>query len=176
MKGRKGDNMFRMITLSVFAAALTGSAVLAQTPMQMAAPTLRSTAPEPFKFLSHRDLANILMTPERGRVYSGHVVNDHENYYVEFVKRLDNGNMVEVHANWHDFITILSGDGSVSYGGTVSGADQAGPGETRGGTMTGGTTKALHSGDYIQIPAGMPHKIEADAGQQLNYVIFKVRQ
>jgi len=168
--------MFRIITLSIFAAVLSSQAARAQAPTQTGAPTVRSTPSEPFKFLSHQDLATILMTPERGRVYSGHVVNDHENYYVEFVKRLDNGNMVEVHSNWHDFITVLSGDGSVSYGGTVNGADQTGPGETRGGTMSGGTTKALHPGDYIQIPAGMPHKIDAAAGQQLNYVIFKVRQ
>ena len=102
-------------------------------------------------------------------------MNDHENYYVEFVKRLDHGNMAETHAHWVDHITILSGEGVLAHGGTLSDAKESGPGEVRGGTMTGAVTQVLHAGDYFQIPPGMPHKLDAAPGKTLSYVVFKAR-
>jgi uncharacterized RmlC-like cupin family protein len=115
------------------------------------------------------------MTPEPNRVYSASIINDHEYFYVEFVKRLDHGNMVEQHANWIDQITILSGEGVLTYGGTLNNATEAGPGEMRANAQTGGTVRALHPGDFVLIPAGMPHKFDAAPGRELNYVVFKAR-
>jgi mannose-6-phosphate isomerase-like protein (cupin superfamily) len=137
--------------------------------------TLHGTPPDGFKFLSNADIAKILVTPEPNRVYSASIIIDHENYFVEFVKRLDHGNMVEQHANWVDQITILSGEGVLTYGGVLSGAEQSGPGEMRGGTQTNPTTKPLHPGDFVLIPAGQPHKFDAAPGKTLNYVVFKTR-
>jgi quercetin dioxygenase-like cupin family protein len=136
---------------------------------------LRATPPDGFKFLSAQELDQALMTPERGRVYSGHVINDHEDYWVEFMKRMDHGNRVEFHAHWIDYITVLSGEGTVTYGGAVTGASPAGVGETRGGTLSGATVQSIKPGDYIQIPAGVPHLINAAPGQELKFVLFKHR-
>jgi mannose-6-phosphate isomerase-like protein (cupin superfamily) len=141
----------------------------------MSQTTLRSTAPDAFKFISHEDLTRTLMTPEPNRVYSATIINDHEYFYTEFVKRLDHGNLVEQHANWIDQITILSGEGVLTYGGTLNNASEAGPGELRASTQTGGTVRALHPGDFVLIPAGMPHKFDAAPGRELNYVVFKAR-
>jgi len=149
-------------------------ALLIATPA-MPQTTLRSTAPDAFKFLSHEELTRTLMTPEPNRVYSASIINDHEYFYVEFVKRLDHGNMVEQHANWIDQITILSGEGVLTYGGTINSASESGPGELRGNTQTGATVRALHPGDFVLIPAGMPHKFDAAPGKELNYVVFKAR-
>ena len=151
---------------------LIAAALLAASPA-LAQPPLRATPPDGFKFLSAQDLDKALMTTEQGHVYSGHVVNDHENYWVEFMKRFDHGNLVEFHAHWVDYITIQSGQGTITYGGTVTGANPAGNGETRGGTLSGATVQPVKAGDYIQIPAGVPHIINAAPGQELRFVLFK---
>lgn len=153
---------------------LLAAALLLALPAAAQSP-LRATPPDSFKFLSAQELDQALMTPERGRVYSGHVINDHEDYWVEFMKRMDHGNMVEFHAHWIDCITVLSGEDSVSYGGDLTGASPAGAGETRGGTLSGATVQPIKPGDYIQIPAGVPHLINAAPGQELKFVLFKHR-
>jgi quercetin dioxygenase-like cupin family protein len=149
-------------------AAAFATAALAQAP-------LRATPPDGFKFTSHDTIDKAVSIPEPGRLYGATFMNDHENYYVEFVKRIDKGNMVETHAHWIDYITILSGEGVLTHGGTLTNAKESMPGEVRGGTLTGAETQALHAGDYFQIPAGMPHMLEAAPGKSLSYVVFKAR-
>jgi len=161
----RGFTMLKTFTVAALLAAMPAAA---QTP-------LRATPPDSFKFLSAQELDQALMTPERGRVYSGHVINDHEDYWVEFMKRMDHGNVVEFHAHWIDYITVLSGEGSVTYGGTLTGAGPEVNGETRGGELSGPTVQPLKPGDYIQIPAGVPHIINAAPGQELKFVLFKHR-
>jgi quercetin dioxygenase-like cupin family protein len=63
----------------------------------------------------------------------------------------------------------------LTYGGTLNNATEAGPGEMRANAQTGGTVRALHPGDFVLIPAGMPHKFDAAPGRELNYVVFKAR-
>jgi mannose-6-phosphate isomerase-like protein (cupin superfamily) len=155
----------KLLTLAALTLALP---VLAQT-------TPHATPPDGYKFISHEDMTKTLMTPETNLVYSATIINDHENYFVEFVKRFDHGNMVEQHANWVDQITILSGEGVLTYGGVLSDAKQTAVGEMRGGTQKDPSTRPLHPGDYVLIPAGMPHKFDAAPGKELNYVVFKVR-
>jgi len=162
--------MLKIFTIAAVLAAMPAFA----TPALAQAP-LRDTPPDSFKFLSAQELDQALVATERGQVYSGHVINDHENYWVEFMKRLDHGNMVEFHAHWIDYITVLSGEGSVTYGGVLTGANSRGAGETRGGTLSGATVQPLKPGDYIQIPAGVPHLINAAPGQELKFVLFKHR-
>jgi quercetin dioxygenase-like cupin family protein len=153
---------------------LPAAALLLALPA-MAQTTLRGTPPDSYKFISHEELTKMLLTPEPNRVYSAAVINDHENYYVEFVKRLDHGNFVEQHANWVDQITVLSGEGVLTYGGVLSEAKETSVGELRGGTQKDATTRSLHPGDFVLIPAGVPHKFDAAPGQELNYVVFKAR-
>ncbi len=131
--------------------------------------------PDEYQYLSAEALDKTLVMHPGDHPYSGNTVNRHEFYWVEFMKRFDHGNVIENHDHWVDYITILSGEGSVLYGGNVDGAKPAGTGELRGGTMTGGTTQALKAGDYLQIPAGVPHLINAAPGKELKYVIFKHR-
>jgi mannose-6-phosphate isomerase-like protein (cupin superfamily) len=152
----------------IAAALLLAGPALAQTPM-------RAAAPDGFKFMSHEDIDKAVSKPEPGRVYGATFMNDHENYYVEFVKRLDHGNMVELHPHWIDQITILSGVGVVTYGGTITNANVAPNGEVRGGTQVGAQTRKLGPGDFVLIPAGLPHTFAAAPGKTLNYVVYKAR-
>jgi quercetin dioxygenase-like cupin family protein len=156
------------IRLIAVAALLVAAPALPQT-------AVRGTPADAFKFISHEELSKILMTPEPNRAYSADVINDHENFYTEFVKRLDHGNQVEQHGHFEDQITVLSGEGILTYGGALSGGKEVAPGEMRGDAQTGATTRALHPGDFVIIPAGMPHKFDAAPGKELNYVVFKAR-
>jgi len=137
---------------------------------------VRATPPDGFIFKSGAQIDALVSKPEPGRVYGATFMNDHENYYVEFVKRLDHGNSVELHPHWIDQITIIAGTGTLTYGGTVQGGTTAPNGELRGGTQVGAKTQGLKPGDFVLIPAGMAHKFDASPGKTLTYVVAKARQ
>ena len=137
---------------------------------------VRATPPDGFIFKSGAQIDALVSKPEPGRVYGATFMNDHENYYVEFVKRLDHGNSVELHPHWIDQITIIAGTGTLTYGGTVQGGTTAPNGELRGGAQVGAKTLALKPGDFVLIPAGMAHKFDAAPGKTLTYVVAKARQ
>jgi quercetin dioxygenase-like cupin family protein len=139
-----------------------------------AAPTLRGTPPEAYKYLTREEIARLALRP--GPVNST-VVSDHESYFVEFVQRHDNGNSIESHLHWVDIVTVLAGEGTLTYGGRVDNPDVTNPAEPRGTRpMVGGTVQRLRPGDYVVVPAGLWHTFSATAGNTLNYVIFKQRQ
>lgn len=149
-------------------------ALMFTTPASAQTP-IRTNPPDSFKFMTQAEIDALVSKPEPGRVYGATFMNDHENYYVEFVKRLDHGNLAELHPHWIDQITILSGEGVLTYGGTIAGGDMAATGEVRGGTMNGASTRKLGPGDFVLIPAGLPHKFDAGPGKTLSYVVYKAR-
>lgn len=137
--------------------------------------TLRTTPDETFKFVPHDEITHRLMTPVPGHVYSSTFMDDHEYYFVEFVKRLDHGSEVEQHTHWIDQTVVVSGEGVLTYGGTINQRHEISPGEFRGTDQSGAKRQILHAGDFVLIPSGMPHKFEATPGKELNYVVFKHR-
>ena len=81
--------------------------------------------------------------------------------------------MPEQHAHWIDVMVMLKGDITVTYGGTLSGNSVDADGESHDGKITGGTTVVLHAGDYIQIPAGLPHQMTDPKGD-FRYFVTKI--
>jgi mannose-6-phosphate isomerase-like protein (cupin superfamily) len=59
--------------------------------------------------------------------------------------------LLHVHAGYDEVYYVLSGTGTITLG-------QA--------------TYALRTGSVVVIPAGVPHSLEADPGQELEFVIF----
>jgi quercetin dioxygenase-like cupin family protein len=157
----------RGFVVSLFAATLMTQAGWAQT-------SLRSLPAEGFKYLSAKDVDALTDKPGPGAKTAFPV--DHENYYVEYARRSDKGNEPEVHSHWTHYIQVLSGEATLTYGGTVAGAHETSPGQIRGDSITGGTTMAVHTGDFLQIPAGMPHLFSVAAGGKFHYVVFNTRQ
>jgi mannose-6-phosphate isomerase-like protein (cupin superfamily) len=154
--------------LTILAAAL-----LAATP---AFAQVRATAPDAYKFVSAGEIDRLISKPEEGRAYGATFVTDHENHYIEFVKRLDHGNSVELHPHWIDQITIIAGEGTLTFGGKVEGGTTAANGELRGGTQVGAISQKLAPGDFVLIPAGSAHKFDAAPGKTITYVVSKARQ
>lgn len=159
--------MFHRIAASLFATALLTSSALAQT-------SLRSLPAEGFKHLSAKEVDALTDKPGPGAKTAFPV--DHENYYVEYAQRSDKGNEPEVHTHWTHYIQVLSGEATLVYGGTVSNAKETGPGQIRGDAIQGGTSIAVHTGDFLQIPAGMPHLFNVAAGGKFHYVVFNTRE
>jgi mannose-6-phosphate isomerase-like protein (cupin superfamily) len=154
--------------------AIAFAALTLLAPAAMAQGTPHTQPLEQFKFMSAKDVDALTDKPGPGpkTAYLG----DHENYYVEYATRSDAGNEAEVHAHWSHYINILSGEATLIYGGTVSNARDSAPGQVRGSGITGGKSMTLHAGDYVQIPAGIPHMLNPAKGTKLHYVVFNTRQ
>jgi quercetin dioxygenase-like cupin family protein len=159
--------MFRKLVVSLFAIAVFAPAAGAQT-------SLRSLPPEGFKYLPSKDVEALTARPGPGAKTAFPV--DHENYYVEYAQRSDKGNEAEVHVHWTHYIHVLSGEATLVYGGTVTSPRETGPGQVRGPSIAGGTSLPVHTGDFLQIPAGMPHLFNVGSGGNFRYVVFNTRQ
>lgn len=134
---------------------------------------VRNTAPDGFKYLSAAEIAALMNKPANGPNPIASFVSDHENYYIEYVTRLNPGE-VEVHPHWADYMSVQSGEATLTTGGSVTGNRDTGQGEMRGGTLAGGSTITLKPGDFVAVPAGLPHLMNPKG--KVTYLIFKVRQ
>jgi len=159
--------MFHRIAVSLFAAALVAPSAFAQTP-------LRNLPAEGFKYLSAKDVEALTDKPGPGAKTAFPV--DHENYNVEYAQRSDKGNEPEVHMHNTHYIQVLSGEATLVYGGMVTNAKETGPGQVRGDGISGGTSMTVRAGDFLQIPAGMPHLFNVASGGKFRYVVFNTRQ
>jgi glc operon protein GlcG len=162
--------MLHRIAIAFAALALLAPAAYAQG----APPTPHNQPAEEFKFMSAKDVAALTDKPGPGAKTA--FLGDHENTYVEYATRSDAGNEAEVHAHWSHYLNVLSGEAVLTYGGTVTNPRDTGPGQIRGSGITGGKSMTLHAGDYVQIPAGMPHLLVPTTGTKLHYVVFNTRQ
>ena len=83
--------------------------------------------------------------------------------------------MVEMHPHWIDQVTVVSGEGTLTYGGTIESPNVGAGGEVRGGNQVGAKTQVLHEGDFVLIPAGLPHTFNAAPGKTITYAVYKAR-
>src|ERR1700761_6391574 len=160
------------LAASLFAATLLAPSLISTA---LAQTSLRSLPAEGFKYLSAKDVEALTDKPGPGAKTAFPV--DHENYFVEYAQRGDQGNEPEVHTHWTHYIHVLSGEATLIYGGTVAKPRETSPGQIRGEAIEGGKTMTVHAGDFLQIPAGMPHEFNGIApGAKFRYVVFNTRE
>jgi len=135
--------------------------------------TLRGTQNDKFKYVTREEIAKQLTKPWPGEVYASAFMNDHEYFFVEFVKRKDHGNYIEQHTHYIDQDTVLSGEGILTYGGKIEDIKEIAPGEYRGHKQSGAKTQRVRAGDFVLIEPGMPHHFDAVPGTELVYVVYK---
>lgn len=104
----------------------------------------------------------------------GGTLTDVGSFRVTTASRTAGGD-AELHANHADIFHVLEGSATFVTGGTLVGAHDTAPGETRGSALEGGTTLTLKAGDVITIEAGVPHWFKAVDGH-VRYFVVKVRR
>jgi mannose-6-phosphate isomerase-like protein (cupin superfamily) len=76
---------------------------------------------------------------------------------------------VEVHEKTNHIFIIIEGEATFVTGGTLVGAKQTAPGQTRAPNVEGGTTYHLSKGDVITVPAKTPHWFKEVKTQTIAY-------
>jgi quercetin dioxygenase-like cupin family protein len=152
---------------AIAALLMTGLPAVAQT-------ALHSTPTDPVVFQPAAEVEAMTRLAD-GKTTASKIVVDHENYFIEYVTRAAN-TQAEAHGHWYDYVHVLAGEGTVTYGGTQEGGRDTGDLEVRGGTLVGAKTQLLHAGDRIVLPPGVPHLFTGTPGHTLTYLIFKQRR
>jgi mannose-6-phosphate isomerase-like protein (cupin superfamily) len=99
-------------------------------------------------------------------VKGGSIVNDHG--LVILANRRGAGE-VEVHARTNHVFIIVEGEATLVTGGTLVGAHQTAPDQTRAPSVQGGEAHHLTKGDVITIPAKTPHWFKEVSTQTIAY-------
>jgi glyoxylate utilization-related uncharacterized protein len=113
------------------------------------------------------------LTPDA--VYSQVLLAKHSGYQLHVTARGKSG-QAEIHDDWNDNIFILDGECSFIVGGVAGDAKEREPGERRGTAITGGSTMAMHTGDYLFVPPGTPHQMIMAPGQHVKFIGFKTHK
>src|ERR1700759_4787415 len=102
------------MTFSRFA-LLAGFGALAFSPPPHPAPP-PAPHPTPNDAFVYQPAAEVqAMTHRTDGKPQSKIVIDHENYFIEYVTRVINTN-AEAHNHWYDYIHVLDGEGSITYG------------------------------------------------------------
>ena len=99
--------------------------------------------------------------------------SNNRNYMVHASRREAPG-QVEIHQEDTDIIHVLSGSATFVTGGMLSDGKPTGPGEIRGSTVEGGTSRTIKKGDVLVVPRGTAHWFKEVKGP-LTYYVVKVR-
>jgi mannose-6-phosphate isomerase-like protein (cupin superfamily) len=79
-----------------------------------------------------------------------------------------------IHDNNAEFFYVLEGSGDMVLGGALIDAKRTNPANQSGTGVTGGDTRKLGKGDFIFVPAGMPHYFSAIGSDGLAVVALHV--
>jgi glc operon protein GlcG len=78
---------------------------------------------------------------------------------------------VEYHAHTVDVMHVIEGSATVLTGGDMVGVRDAGEGELRADSLTGGHAHELSAGDVLAVPAGVPHQFTRASDPFLYFVV-----
>ena len=79
---------------------------------------------------------------------------------------------VEVHQKETDTFYVIDGEATFVTGGKMIGGKVTEPNQLRGTSIEGGQTHHLKKGDFISVPAGMPHWFK-EVPTSINYYVVK---
>jgi len=79
----------------------------------------------------------------------------------------------EVHASETDVWYVIDGGCVFVSGGSLIGGAEISPGQIRGSGITGGEERTIAKGDFIRVPAGVPHWVKKIDGKEIVYIVVK---
>ena len=80
---------------------------------------------------------------------------------------------VEVHDKETDTFYVIDGEATFVTGGKMIGGKISRPNQWLGTSIEGGETHHLKKGDFIEVPAGMPHWFK-EVPSSINYYVVKI--
>lgn len=146
--------------------AVPSSAVLAQLP------TVDHTTQNQL-VEKEKDLKQAAAASSNGS--AGAKLSEYPNHYTMVSYRTKSGGG-EIHEKFADFFYVVHGSATLLTGGKLVNPAPASPGEIRGSGVEGGTETQLHEGDFVHIPAGVPHQLVLADSQDFYYFVIKVRE
>jgi mannose-6-phosphate isomerase-like protein (cupin superfamily) len=150
--------MKKLASIAVCVAALTVTASHAQPPGE-------------YKFVP---AAQQKLVPQANGLTSQFMLAEPKSGTAMITSR-DKSGLAELHADWTDHIFVQEGGATMVLGGKIDAPRETGPGETRGSSVTGGKSFAMHPGDYVYIPANTVHRMVLAPGQTIRYAVVKAR-
>jgi quercetin dioxygenase-like cupin family protein len=159
-------NWFHPLLLGLITLWITGMST-AQTAASGRSPVNVGPADEVIYFAA----AKVNASFEKGATLVGGTNNVP---YRVLTARHDKPGQAELHAKYTDVIYVVEGTATFVTGGEVLGGKTTAPGEIRGASIKGGTSRKLTKGDVIIVPIDTPHQFVRVSNPFL-YLIVKVR-
>ena len=101
-------------------------------------------------------------------------LGEYANHRARLLYRVADG-APEQHDQIVDVWFVESGEGTLVVGGKMTGAKPSqGAGEFLGSGIEGGERHPITAGDIVHIPAKVPHRVIAAAGQHITYVNMRI--
>jgi len=107
------------------------------------------------------------------QTFKSEQLKQYKGHYTMVAHREGTGSS-EVHEHEADLFVIEDGEGTLVIGGKLVNSHVEKPGELRGTSVSGGDKMHFGPGDVIHIPAGIPHQMLLEKGQQVTYFVMKV--
>jgi mannose-6-phosphate isomerase-like protein (cupin superfamily) len=82
----------------------------------------------------------------------------------------------EFHATQADIFVVQSGEGTLTYGGSLVDGKTTAPNEMRAPSIKNGLETKIAAGDIVTIPAKTPHQLNVTPGKEITYFVVKVTQ
>jgi mannose-6-phosphate isomerase-like protein (cupin superfamily) len=164
MAGHKTTGgLMRILAVAVFVAACSTFAI-AQQPAATPPTTEKPAQPAPVQvpadrasYMSAADLAAALAKVPTDRPSSNVTVFRHNGFNVNIEQRNPVAQGASTHEASAELFHILDGSAVMVTGGTIPNATRNGT-NLQGKTIEGGTRQPLAKGDWLIIPAGVPHQ------------------
>lgn len=106
---------------------------------------------------------------------AGDPLATYPNHHTMLTYRTKDG-PAEIHAAYADIFYIVRGKATLLTEGTLEGAYEESPGETRATAVIGGKQTVLATGDMVHIPAGTPHQLRIAEGDEFLYFVIKAKE
>jgi mannose-6-phosphate isomerase-like protein (cupin superfamily) len=133
----------------------------------LAACVALTSAQQPAAQVTYVDAAKVTEAFAKG----GPLANE-SDFTASIAKRTAAG-QVEVHAKETDIFYIVDGSATFVTGGTMVGGKETRPNQMLGTDIQGGQVQQPKKGDFISIPAGVPHWFK-EVPQSVTYYMVKV--
>jgi mannose-6-phosphate isomerase-like protein (cupin superfamily) len=106
---------------------------------------------------------------------SGATLGDYGTHAIRLSERTVDGG-AEIHAHFDDVMLVIEGKATLITGGTVIDPHTNADGETHGSGIKDGVTQVISAGDWVHVPAGVPHQLLIPPGTTYSSVVIKVKE